>query len=95
MKEIIYVNTGEVTVGGSDVVLNSGAIGSCVVITAFDPVNKIGGMAHVMLPGKCPVKNQLHATRYAADAIEEMFSQQKKLGIIKENIEICLEELMC
>jgi chemotaxis protein CheD len=90
MKEIIYVNTGEVKFGGSDVVLNSGAIGSCVVITAFDPVNKIGGMAHVMLPGISPIKNQLNATRYASNAIDEMLSQLKIFGIKKDNIEICL-----
>jgi chemotaxis protein CheD len=90
MAEIIYVNTGEVKFGGTDVVLNSGAIGSCVVITAFDPVNRIGGMAHVMLPGISSIKNQLKSTRYAANAIDEMLSQFKIHGIRKENIEICL-----
>lgn len=85
-----YVNTGEVFTGGPDTILYSGAIGSCVVITAFDSENRIGAMAHVMLPGTCPVKNQLHGTRYAANAIEEMFSQLKSLNVKIENTEICL-----
>jgi len=89
-KIMQYVNTGEVSFGGIETILNSGAIGSCVVITAFDQVKKFGAMAHVMLPGTAPVKNQLHATRYAVNAIDEMLSQLKKLGIEKENIEICL-----
>ena len=69
-KIMQYVNTGEVSSGGIETILNSGAIGSCVVITAFDSYRRIGAMAHVMLPGVSPVKNQLHATRYAANAIE-------------------------
>jgi chemotaxis protein CheD len=85
-----YVNTGEVCSGGIETILNSGAIGSCVVITAFDPVKNVGAMAHVMLPGTFTVRNQLHATRYAANAIEEILCQLKKFGIKKENIEICL-----
>ena len=89
-KTIRYVNTGEVSSGGPETILNSGAIGSCVVITAFDAENVIGAMAHVMLPGKGPVKNQRHLTRYAANAIEEMFSQLKSLKAKNENIEICI-----
>lgn len=90
IKIMQYVNTGEVRSGGFDIILNSGAIGSCVVIAAFDSENKIGGMAHIMLPGMSPIKNHLHTSRYAADAIEEMLSQLKKFGIKKENIEVCL-----
>jgi len=89
-KIMKYVNTGEVSSGGIEIILNSGAIGSCVVITAFDPVRKVGAMAHVMLPGSVPVTNQLHATRYAANAIEEMLIQLKRFKINEENIEICL-----
>jgi len=87
---MIYVNTGEVKSGGSEVLLNSGAIGSCIVITAFDPVQNVGTMAHVMLPGISPQNNKLHANRYAANAIEEIESQLTKYGTKKENIEICL-----
>lgn len=90
LKIMQYVNTGEVNSGGIDTILNSGAIGSCVVITAFDSVKKVGAMAHVMLPGTLAVRNQLHATRYAANAIEEMLFQLKNFGIEKENIEIFL-----
>lgn len=90
IKIMQYVNTGEVCFGGSDTILNSGAIGSCVVVTAFDSENMNGLMAHIMLPGISPIKNKAPNSRYAANAIEEMFSQLKKLKAKKENIEICL-----
>ncbi len=85
-----YVNTGEVFTGGIETILNSGAIGSCVVITAFDPVKNVGAMAHVMLPGVCPLKNHLNPCRYAANAIEEMLSKLKKVGVKKENVDVCI-----
>lgn len=90
VRNMQYVNTGEVSSAGIDTQLNSGAIGSCVVITAYDPEKKIGSMAHVMLPGTCPVNNQMYATRYASNAIEEMLSQLKSVEINKENIEVCI-----
>ncbi len=85
-----YVSTGEVSSGSIKTILNSGAIGSCVVITAFDPQVKVGAMAHVMLPGKSPEKRNSVSTRYAVNAIEEMLLQLKRLKINEENIEICL-----
>lgn len=89
-KIMQYVNTGDVSSGGIETILNSGAIGSCVVITAFDPVKKVGAMAHVMLPGSSPIKNELHPNRYAANAIEEMLCQLKKYGVEKESVNFFL-----
>lgn len=74
MKEVIYTNTGEVKSGGAGIILNSGAIGSCVVIIAYDSSKKTGIMAHIMLPGKAPSENHPMPTRYAANAIEEIVS---------------------
>lgn len=89
-KILIYVNTGEVRSGSPDTILNSGAIGSCVVITAYDPEKKNGAMAHVMLPGTVPSKNQMNSTKYAANAIAELLSQMKSPDSKPENLEICI-----
>jgi chemotaxis protein CheD len=89
-KIMQYVNTGEVGFGGIETILNSGAIGSCVVLTAFDPIKNVGAMAHVMLLGTAPLKNQLYASKYAADALDELFGQLESLDVKTENLEICL-----
>ncbi|QIA07112.1 chemotaxis protein CheD [Draconibacterium halophilum] len=78
MKEVIYVNTGEVKSGDAGILLNSGAIGSCVVITAYDFENRIGAMAHVMLPGSTPEGKNLKNTKYAVNAINELLTLMKK-----------------
>ena len=88
--KMLYVNTGEVRSAGVDTLLNSGAIGSCVVITAFDAEKKMGAMAHIMLSGIFPPKKYTNDTRYAAHAIEEMFNQMNSFKIRNENLEICI-----
>ena len=89
MQEIIDVNTGEVKVGSGRVILRSVAIGSCVVIAAYDCKKKIGAMAHIMLPGSAPKKSR-EKTRYAADAIDKMMKQMSSVGAKTGDIEVCL-----
>lgn len=89
-KRIVDVYTGEVKAGGNNTLLKSTAIGSCVVIAAYDSKKKVGVLAHVMLPGAAPEGKPLQRTRYAADAIEEMINMMTHLGANKDNIEACL-----
>jgi chemotaxis protein CheD len=89
MKEIIDVSTGEVKVSGQSAILRSLAIGSCIVVTAYDARKKVGAMAHVMLPGSAP-KRSLERTKYASDAIDEMISRMSKAGSNIGDIEVCL-----
>ena len=89
MKEIIDVNTGEVAVRRGRFILRAMAIGSCVVVTAYDPKTKIAGMAHIMLPGQAP-ENSSEKTKYAANGIEQMLTQMLESGCKIEDIEVCL-----
>jgi chemotaxis protein CheD len=42
---------GEVIISGlDDAVLAARGLGSCVALTAWDPVSRVGGLAHFMLP---------------------------------------------
>jgi len=89
-KRIIDVCTGEVKSGSHQTILESNGIGSCIVIVAFDPIKRNGALAHVMLPGKALKHNKEQKTKYASDAIEELFTQLKILGTDEKNVEICL-----
>ena len=90
MKKIIDVYTGEVKAGRKNTILKSNAIGSCVVIAAYDSTKKVGALAHVMLPGAAPERETFQRTRYAADAIEEIINRMTHLGANKDDIEVCL-----
>jgi chemotaxis protein CheD len=89
-KIMQYVNTGEVHSGGIEYILNSGAIGSYMVVIAFDSITTTGAMAHVMLPNKPHQKRTTHPTRYAPNAIQELLNQMLKKGVKKENIDLCI-----
>lgn len=82
MNEIVYVNTGEVKLGDKNVILNSGAIGSCVVVCMYDALLKTGAMAHIMLPGAAP-QGQEKNTRYASEAIQRIIELMNKDHSIK------------
>jgi len=89
MKEIVDVNTGEVEIRRVKFILRAMAIGSCIVVAAFDPKTQIAGMAHIMLPGCAPEKTA-EKTKYAADGIEQMLTQMFESGCRIENTEVCL-----
>jgi len=72
MKRIIDVDTGDVAAGGSDVLLRSSAIGSCVALVLFDPAHHTGGLAHIMLPGRQRMGSSGKNTRYSENAIEKL-----------------------
>lgn len=50
VKEIL-VNSGELRFSSMPAMFVSSGIGSCVVLFIYDPKKKIGGVAHIMLPG--------------------------------------------
>lgn len=90
LKKTIYVLTGEVKAGNKSTLLISSAIGSCVVIAAYDAKEKVGALAHIMLPGKAPTNKETQKNRYAANAIEELIRRMNMLGTKENNIEVCL-----
>lgn len=90
MKKSIHASTGEVIAAKANTILKSLAIGSCVVIAAYDVKKMVGALAHVMIPGTSPEKTSSPRTRYAADAIEEMITMMTVLGTDRKNIEVCL-----
>lgn len=89
-KETIYVLTGEVKAGNKSALLISSAIGSCVVIAAYDAKEKVGALAHILLPGRAPENKETQKNRYAANAIEELIRRMNMLRTKGNNIEVCL-----
>jgi len=89
MDEIVDVSTGEVKLGCGNKILRSVAIGSCIVISAYDSKNRIGALAHIMLPGQAP-EQYAEKTRYADNGISDMIEQMVSAGSKVSDIEVCL-----
>jgi len=86
----ISVNSGEAKACGGEGILQASAIGSCVVVAAYDPDSIVGGMAHVMLPGRSPGPEASVKTRYAKDAVEEIMRVMSNLGVMEARAHVCL-----
>jgi len=82
--------TGEVKAGSGKTLLTSSAIGSCIVMAAYDPERKAGCLAHIMLPGKCPDSKAAEKNRYAWDAIEELLEKMGEMGSNKSEFKVFL-----
>jgi chemotaxis protein CheD len=82
-----YVTRGEEAI--------STVLGSCISACAHDPVKKVGGMNHFMLPEDASTgpNNWLDpsiglATRYGSYAMESLINDLLKLGATRERLEI-------
>lgn len=54
-------------------------LGSCVAVFVYDPRSRIGGLAHVLLPGPPPGPVE-RAGRYATTAVVAMVEESIRLG---------------
>lgn len=86
MREIITVYTGEIKTISRLADLKSSPIGSCVLVVLFDENSKAGGMAHIMLPGKAPEKENVLSCRYAKNAVEMLIQELSVYGVNKEDL---------
>lgn len=66
------------------------ALGSCLGVVVYDPVAKVGGLLHVMLPlSKAdPEKAQKKPAMYVDTGLTQLFKGIYKLGAHKENVVI-------
>ena len=86
----IIVYTGEIAIASSGTILISSPLGSCIAVCAYDPVFRVGGMAHVMLPGQAPESVTREKTRYAENALESLFKEMREKGAAQANLQTCL-----
>jgi len=71
-----------------DEVLVTYSLGSCIAVIIFDPVARVGGMLHYMLPESSldPEKAKQNPRMFADTGIATLFKQSYQLGARKENI---------
>lgn len=86
----IDVDTGELRVSSEPVILRAVAIGSCVAVIVHDRIQKTGGLAHIMLPGRSIATESESRTKYTEDAIDVLFEAFRKLGSENCDLEISI-----
>lgn len=61
-------------------------LGSCVAVCLFDPVNRIGGMNHILLPGKADMEHFDVRARYGINAMELLINKMMSLDADRRQI---------
>ena len=80
LDEMIKVGMADLKTCKSPEVLTTLGLGSCVGVAIYDPVSKISGLLHCMLPDSTQFRNNSNTAKYADSGIDELISQMVKLG---------------
>ncbi len=78
-KKIEVIHIGEYFASSEPLVIST-FLGSCVAACLFDPEKKIGGMNHILVPGKASFREFNVEARYGINAMELLINALMKLG---------------
>ncbi|VBB08070.1 chemoreceptor glutamine deamidase ched [Lucifera butyrica] len=86
MSELIKVGMADYKVGHNPASLISYGLGSCVGIALYDPISKLGGLAHIMLPDSTQARSTENPAKFADTALPLMLEDLIKMGAAKTRI---------
>jgi chemotaxis protein CheD len=86
MSEIIKVGMADLKTCLPPNGITTLGLGSCVGIALRDKNNKVGGLAHIMLPDSTVIANQTNVAKFADTGIIELLKQMEKLGAVRRNM---------
>lgn len=86
MGALIKVGMADLKTCKSPDVLTTLGLGSCVGIVLYDPVTKVSGLAHVMLPDSTKITNNSNIAKFADTAIDKTISDMVALGADKKRL---------
>lgn len=80
MSKVVKVGMADLNICKSPDVITTIGLGSCIGLTLYDPVSKIGGMVHYMLPDSTQMRNNSNIAKFADTGIDELLRQVTKAG---------------
>lgn len=86
MGNMIKVGMADLNICVSPDSITTLGLGSCVGIALRDPVTKIGGLAHIMLPDSTSIRNNANIPKFADTGIEELVRQVVAKGANKTRL---------
>lgn len=76
----IIVRVADLRVGVAGDVLTTVGLGSCVAIALYDPVVRVGGLAHVLLPSPALSRDQDNAAKFPQTALPRLLALMAERG---------------
>jgi len=86
-EEMIVVGMGEIAISKEpSSVLTCLGLGSCIALCAYDPVARVGGMVHVVLPEANTTNAENSPAKYADTAVPHLIEEMAKHNAIKTRL---------
>ena len=86
MGEMIKVGMADLQVCKSPDVLTTLGLGSCVGVALYDPITKVSGLLHLMLPDSTKIRNNENLAKFADTGIQELIRQMLLIGANRSRI---------
>ncbi len=80
MDQPIVVGISDMKIATDPGALITFALGSCVGICLHDPLNRISGLSHVLLPDCSLCPNDTNVAKFANTAVEELVRRMERIG---------------
>lgn len=87
MEELIRVGMAELKTGRAPQKLCTIGLGSCIGFCVFDPVAKVGGLLHIMLPSSKITQEAFNPAKFADTGIPLIIKKILELGAVQERLE--------
>ncbi|MDD3051675.1 MAG: chemotaxis protein CheD [Candidatus Cloacimonetes bacterium] len=88
MKNSLIVNIADMKVSANkeDIIVTY-SLGSCVAIVLYEPVKKLGGMIHIMLPDSTIERDsKINPYKYVDTGVPVLFKTLLQMGATRSNI---------
>lgn len=86
MSRLIKVGMADLNICKNPDVITTLGLGSCIGIALYDPVTKIGGLAHIMLPDSTKIRNNSNIAKFADTGITELVNKMVRAGASKTRL---------
>ncbi|WP_424765770.1 chemotaxis protein CheD [Paenibacillus sp. sgz302251] len=86
-QNLVKVGMADLNIATDGEILKTTGLGSCVGLALFDPIRKVAGMAHVMLPSSDIAREtNINFAKYADTAIPELLERMIAAGAVVERM---------
>ncbi len=86
MRKEVNIHIGEYHASANPAIIHT-VLGSCVAACLFDFRNLIGGMNHILLPGKAYLKHFDVSARYGVNAMDLLINRMMRLGADRKSLQ--------
>ena len=86
MSKQIKVGMADLNICSSPDSIITLGLGSCVGVILYDPVKKIAGMLHAMLPDSTAIRNNTNRPKFVDTGMDDLMERMLRAGAVKSRM---------